>query len=188
MAWQEKKPESSRTVGRIYRRLEKRWWIEQHAEKINQQLVCVVQEKPRGLFSLTAINRRCRFTHIHLHRKVSKILRLSKPAAPGLRTQATSSTCVVRSWSSTYSCSFSSGALFPVPRKFAKRLTVGWNLPYKAVPPAASKFFRLFLKITQVAEVCVEEIKVQTLVVNPVAFSMVLHNKVLCGLSFQFVV
>lgn len=56
------------------------------------------------------------------------------------------------------------------------------------VPPAASKFFRLFLKIIQVAEVCVEEIKVQTPVVGPVAFSMVPHNKVSCGLSFQFVV
>lgn len=56
------------------------------------------------------------------------------------------------------------------------------------VPPAASKFFWLFLKITQVAEVCVGEIKVQTLVENPVVFSMVPHNKVLCGLSFQFVV
>lgn len=143
MAWQEKKPESSRTVGRIYRRLEKRWWIEQHAEKINQQLVCVAQEKSCRLFSLTAINRHCRFhTHICMA-KASKIPRLSKPAAPGLSTQASSSTRVVRSWSSTYSCSFPSGALFPVPPKFAKYLTVGWNLPCKMVPPAASKFFHV---------------------------------------------
>lgn len=55
------------------------------------------------------------------------------------------------------------------------------------VPPAACKFFQLFLKITQVAEVCVEEIKVQTQV-NPVVFSMVPHNKIWGGLSFQFVI
>lgn len=55
------------------------------------------------------------------------------------------------------------------------------------VPPAVSKFFRLFLKIIQVTEVCVEEIKVQQLGVNPVVFSMVPHNKVLGGFSFQLV-
>jgi len=54
------------------------------------------------------------------------------------------------------------------------------------VPPAASKIFQLFLKITHMAEVCVEEIKVQTLVVNPVVFSMLPHNKILGSLSFQF--
>lgn len=56
------------------------------------------------------------------------------------------------------------------------------------VPPAVSNFFQLFLKITHVAEVCVEEIKFQTLVVNPVVFSRVPHNKILGGFSFQFVI
>lgn len=45
-------------------------------------------------------------------------------------------------------------------------------------PPAASNFFQLFRKVTQVAEVCVEEIKIQTLVENPVVFSMASHNKI----------
>lgn len=55
------------------------------------------------------------------------------------------------------------------------------------VPPAASKFFQLFLKISQVAEVCVEEIKIQTLLVIPVVLIMV-PLKILGGLSFQLVI
>lgn len=179
MAWQEKKPESSRTVGKIYRWFEKKWLIEQHAEKINQQLFCVVQEKLYKLFYLTVVNRYCMlYSSIHMHSKPSKIVRLIKLATLRLRKQAISSACVERSWSITYSCCFSLGALFPVTRKFAKHLTVGWNFPYKMVPPAASKIFQLLLKIIQVAEVCVEEIKVQTLLVNPAVFSLMPHNKI----------
>lgn len=45
------------------------------------------------------------------------------------------------------------------------------------VSSAASKIFRIILKITQVTEVCVEEIKVQILLVNHVVFCMMSHNK-----------
>lgn len=54
------------------------------------------------------------------------------------------------------------------------------------VPSAASKIFQIVLKITQVTEVCVEEIKVQILLVNRVVFCMMPHNKIWVVFPFNF--
>lgn len=67
MAWQEKKPESSRTVGKIYRWFEKKWLIEQHTEKINQQLFCMVQEKNVQTVLLDSNKYILHVIHIHTY-------------------------------------------------------------------------------------------------------------------------